>query len=215
MKYVLLTGASGGLGYKLSEYLLKKDYYVIMLYHNNDNVKELHDRYPNSLTYQIDLTKEEEIDRLINYIKEKGINLDILINNAAIENTCDINDKTKESFLNIYDLNTYVPFRLMRDVEYKTCINVSSDNSIDMYDEVTVEYDLSKTALNTLSGIFMNKYPDRIFNTICFGWLDTKMNSYLDEDIKKEIDFVPMDKAVKEIVKLFDKQEDKEVIIRK
>ena len=41
MKYVLLTGASGGLGYKLSEYLLKKDYFVIMLYHKNDNVKEL------------------------------------------------------------------------------------------------------------------------------------------------------------------------------
>ena len=212
MKYVLLTGASGGLGYKLSEYLLNKDYFVIMLYHNNDNVKELHDRYPNSLAYQIDLTKEDEIDNLIKYLKDNNIKVDILINNAAIENTCDINNKTKESFLNIYELNTYVPFKLMRDLEYNVCVNVSSDNSIDMYDDVTVEYDLSKTALNTLSGIFMNKYPNRIFNTICFGWLDTDMNSYLDEDIKKNIKFVPLEDACIEIEKLFNKQDTIKVI---
>lgn len=216
MKYVLLTGASGGLGVHLAEYLLKNNYYVIMLYNKNkDVIEELHAKYSNATMYQIDLTKDEEIDELVKYLYDYDINIDILINNAAIENTSSIDDKNKDTFFKVYELNTYVPFKLMKDIKYNTCVNISSENAIDTYDEVSVEYDLSKVSLNMLGKIFKMKYPNRIYNTICFGWLDTKMNSYLDEDIKKEIDFVPMDKAVKEIVKLFDKQEDKEVIIRK
>ena len=212
MKYVLITGASGGLGYALSEYLLKKNYYVIMLYHNNDRVKELNSKYNNSLVYQIDLTKDEEINRLKQYLKDNNISIDVLVNNAAIENTCEVEKKTKEDFLKIYELNTYVPFRLMESLDYKTCVNISSDDTFDMFDEVSMEYDLSKTALNLVSRIYMNRHKDRIYNTICFGWLDTPMNSYLDEDMKKDISFVPLDLACKEIESLFDKQETIKII---
>ena len=74
------------------------------------------------MTYQIDLTNDDEIDMMIKYFNDNNINIDILINNAAIDNTCDINDKTKENFIKTYELNTYVPFKLMRDLKYNTCI---------------------------------------------------------------------------------------------
>ena len=81
MKYVLLTGASGGLGLYLSEYLLKQGYYVIMLYHTNrDKVEELHDNYKNSMIYKIDLRNDLEIDNLNKYLNDNNINVDILIN---------------------------------------------------------------------------------------------------------------------------------------
>ena len=214
MKYVLLTGASGGLGVNLSEYLLQKGYYVIMLYHNHkDEIEELHRKYKNGMVYQIDLTNDDEIDELKKYLYDYDINIDILINNAAIDNTCDIEDKDKNTFMKVLEMNTYVPFKLMKEIPFKTCVNISSENAIDTYDEVSTEYDISKAGLNMLSNIFRLRYPDRVINTICFGWLDTKMNK-IDDDMKKYIEFVPFDKACKEIEKLFDENKDV-VVVRK
>ncbi len=80
-------------------------------------------------------------------------------------------------------------------------INISSDNAIDSYDEISSEYDCSKVSLNLITKMYADKYKNLKINAICFGWLDTKMNNF-DEDIKKLIDFVPMDKAVEEIMDL-------------
>lgn len=215
MKYVLLTGASGGLGIHLSKYLLDQGYYVIMLYHTNkDKVEELHNTYPNSMIYKIDLTNDIEIDQLKDYLAQNNINIDILINNAAIDHTSDVKDKTKETFFNVFELNTYVPFKLMETIEYKTCINISSDNTIDAYDEVSMEYDISKVGLNLLSKIYRKRYPERIYNTIAFGWLDTKMNN-IPEEVKNSINFVSFDEACNSIVDLFDKQYDEIIVVRK
>ena len=77
-----------------------------------------------------------------------------------------------------------------------------------------MEYDVSKAGLNMLSNIYRKRFPNRIINTIAFGWLDTKMNN-IPDDVKQYIEFVPFDKACEEIVKLFDKQVDDIVIVRK
>ena len=215
MKYVLLTGASGGLGLHLSEYLMNQGYYVIMLYNiHKDEVEELANKYKNGMIYKIDLTNDDEIIKLHDYLTQNNIRINILINNAAIDHTSDLEDKTKEDFINVFTMNTYVPYKLMQTIEYDTCVNISSENAIDTYDEVTVEYDVSKAGLNMLNNIFRRIHPNRIYNVIAFGWLDTKMNK-IDEDIKKYIEFVPFGKACKEIEKLFDKQIEDIVIVRK
>ena len=85
-------------------------------------------------------------------------------------------------------------------------INISSDNAIDKYDIVTIEYDLSKIALNRLTEIFAHYYQNIKINAICFGWLDTKMNN-IPENIKKEMDFVPLEIAVESILKLLETKE--------
>jgi short-subunit dehydrogenase len=215
MKYVLLTGASGGLGLNLSKYLLEQGYYVIMLYHTNkDKVEELHNQYKNSMVYKIDLRNDIEIDNLNRYLIDNDINVDILINNAAIDHTSEVENKNKETFFDVFELNTYVPFKLMETINYKAVINISSENTIDTYDEVSMEYDVSKAGLNMLSNIYRKRFSNRIINTIAFGWLDTNMND-IPDDVKQYIEFVPFDKACSEIVKLFDKQVDDIVIVRK
>ena len=215
MKYVLLTGASGGLGLHLSKYLLEKGYYVIMLYHTNkEEVFKLNQEYSsNSLLYKIDLRNDSEIDTLNNYLNDNNVTVDVLINNAAIDHTSDVIDKNKETFFDVFELNTYVPYRLMETINYKTAINISSDNSIDNYEDVSMEYDISKAGLNLLSKIYRRRFPDRIINTIAFGWLDTKMN-IITEDMKKYIKFVPFDKACTEIENLFDKQAEDIILVK-
>ena len=208
MKTILLTGASGGLGIKLATQLLYDGNYVILVYNKNeDKVNNLHELYPDtSLVYQCDLRNEESITNLYNQIKEKNISIDTLINNAAIDHKSSIEDKNQETFRKVLDINTIAPFLLIKlfgkDIESNdgTIVNVSSDNAIDMYDEETLEYDVSKSGLNMITKIFSNKYT---INSICFGWLDTEMND-IPEDVKPMIDFVPFDKAIEEIIELID-----------
>ena len=217
MKTILLTGASGGLGIKLATQLLYDGNFVILVYNKNeDKVNNLHELYPDtSLVYQCDLRDEESITNLYNQIKEKNISIDTLINNAAIDHKSSIEDKNQETFRKVLDINTIAPFLLIKlfgkDIETNdgTIVNVSSDNAIDMYDEETLEYDVSKSGLNMITKIFSNKYT---INSICFGWLDTEMND-IPEDVKPMIDFVPFDKAIEEIIKLMDTKKSGECII--
>ena len=217
MKTILLTGASGGLGIKLATQLLYDGNFVILVYNKNeDKVNNLHELYPDtSLVYQCDLRDEESITNLYNQIKEKNISIDCLINNAAIDHKSSIEDKNQETFRKVLDINTIAPFLLIKlfgkDIETNdgTIVNVSSDNAIDMYDEETLEYDVSKSGLNMITKIFSNKYT---INSICFGWLDTEMND-IPEDVKPMIDFVPFDKAIEEVIKLIDTKKSGECII--
>lgn len=217
MKTILLTGASGGLGIKLATQLLYNGNFVILVYNKNaDNVNKLHELYKDtSLVYQCDFTSEDSINNLYNQIKEKNISIDCLINNAAIDHKCSIADKNQESFRKVLDINTIAPFLLIKlfgkDIESNdgNIVNISSDNAIDMYEEETLEYDVSKAGLNMITKIFSNKYK---INSICFGWLDTSMND-IPDDVKPLIEFVPFDKAIEEIIKLIDTKKSGECII--
>ena len=204
MKTVLLTGASGGLGLALSQTLLEQGYFVYLHYHHQRKALEaLHAKYPNySKLIQADFACAEDLLRLKEQIDRP---LDILINNAAIEHLGPLKEKTMETMHQIFQINTVAPFLLMKqfasEIEKRegSIINISSDNTIDKYDEVTLEYDVSKAGLNLLSKSFARIYPKAKINAICFGWLDTPMNDF-PEDIKKDMPFIPLDKAVSKII---------------
>lgn len=204
---VLLTGASSGLGIVLAKRLLEDNHFVILHYNNHsDEVKNLHDLYPDkTYLYKCDLSSEESIHKMYLDLKDKNINC--LINNAAIETNTPLEDKSFKSFIDVYKINLIAPFMLIRYfaplMHEGSIINISSDNAIDSYDEISSEYDCSKVSLNLITKMYADKYKNLKINAICFGWLDTKMNNF-DPDIKELIDFVPIEKAVDEIIDLMD-----------
>ncbi len=201
MKKVLLTGASGGLGLYLAKALLKNDYFVYLHYCTNATfLLSLKKEYPNQCEIvKADFQDFKEVTSFCEFMKKKKV--DILINNAAIEHLSPLNEKDYDTLMRVLKVNLVAPFTLMKELidTVDVVVNISSDNAIDKYDMVTLEYDISKNSLNFLGKEFTREYPDKKINTLCFGWLDTSMNDF-PEDIKEKLSFVSLSKATAKVL---------------
>lgn len=201
MKKVLLTGASGGLGLYLAKALLKNDYFVYLHYCTNaTSLLSLKKEYPNQCEIvKADFQDFKEVTSFCEFMKKKKV--DILINNAAIEHLSPLNEKDYDTLMRVLKVNLVAPFTLMKELidTVDVVVNISSDNAIDKYDMVTLEYDISKNGLNFLGKEFTREYPDKKINTLCFGWLDTSMNDF-PEDIKEKLSFVSLSKATAKVL---------------
>ena len=195
MKTVLITGASKGLGAAIAKKYAQNNYNIILNY-NTTNIdelkKELEKNNIEVLPIKADITKEEEIKKMVETIKEKYQKIDVLINNAAIAIDTTFEDKTKENILKTLDTNLIGPFLLTKYIgEYinkgGTIINISSTNGIDTYYEYSLDYDASKAALISLThNLALHFAPDIRVNAVAPGWINTEMNKNLDEEYIKE-----------------------------
>lgn len=201
-KSVLITGSASGIGKEIAR-VLAKEYDVILHYNNGYEsaklLKEELDKKYNSdyLMVKCDLSKEEEIDNMLNTIYKRYNSIDILINNAGIAIDTLFEDKTKDNFMKTLDINLIAPFLLckkigskMKENKYGVIINISSTNGIDTPYIESLDYDASKAGLISLSKNIANYLAPYVrLNTICPGWVNTEMNKELDNDfIKKEED---------------------------
>lgn len=205
-KVVLVTGSSSGIGREIVR-KLASDYEAIIHYNNSyDNAlklkEELDSLYNKDiLMIKCDLSKEEEIDSMLNTIYDRYNNIDILINNAGIAIDTMFEDKTKDNFMKTLEINLVAPFLLSKKIGLKmkenkegVIINISSTNGIDtMYPE-GLDYDVSKAGLiNLSSNLATYLAPYVRVNTICPGWTNTEMTKTLDEEfINREKDKILM-----------------------
>ena len=207
-KTVLITGSSSGIGKEIAR-VLAKDYDVILHYNNGyESAKllkeELDKKYNRDyLMVKCDLSKEVEIDNMLNTIYKRYNSIDILINNAGIAIDTLFEDKTKDNFMKTLDINLIAPFLLckkigpkMKENKYGVIINISSTNGIDTTYIESLDYDASKAGLISLSKNLANYFAPYVrVNTICPGWVNTEMNKELDKDfIKNEEDKILLDR---------------------
>lgn len=86
-KTALITGATGGLGKAFAAVFAKHGYELVLTGRDEkklEEVKELAKRLgAKALTVAADLTAKEEQDRLFAQTREKGIAVDVLVNNAG------------------------------------------------------------------------------------------------------------------------------------
>lgn len=199
-KVVLVTGASSGIGKEIVRKLV--NYYEVIIHYNNSKKEALelkqeldHLYNKDLLIVNCDLSKESEIDSMLNTIYKRYNNIDILINNAGLAIDTLLEDKTKDNFIKIFEVNTIAPFLLskkiglkMKENKYGNIVNISSTNGIDTYYPESIDYDASKAALISVSNNLANYLAPYVrVNTICPGWIDTRMNKELDKEfVKKE-----------------------------
>ncbi len=195
MKVALITGSSSGIGKEIAS-KLASDYEVILHYNSNYNEalklkNDIDNKYNrDTLLVKGDLSNEEDINNIINVIYDRYDKIDVLINNAGIAIDTMFEDKNKDNFMKILEVNLIAPFLLCKKIGLKmkenkdgVIINISSTNGIDTPYVESLDYDASKAGLISLSNNIANYLAPYVrVNTICPGWINTNMNNNLDDD---------------------------------
>ena len=197
-KVVLITGASRGIGAACATIFVKNGYNIIINYLNSEKKaislkNDLEKNYNvNCDIYKCDISKEEEVLKMYDFVKSKYNHIDVLINNAAISNDMFIDKKKINDFRKVIDVNligTYMVTTIFAKLILNgSIINISSTNAIDTYYPESIDYDASKAAIISLTHNFAKYYAPNIrVNAICPGWVETDQNALLDNTQRKEI----------------------------
>ncbi len=112
-KYVLVTGASTGIGRNLAETIARSGYHVYAGARKEKDLKAL-DAIENITAVKLDVTRQDEIDAVVAFIQEKGTGLYALVNNAGVGGGGAILDTPIDEQTFVYDVNVEGVYRVTR-----------------------------------------------------------------------------------------------------
>jgi NAD(P)-dependent dehydrogenase (short-subunit alcohol dehydrogenase family) len=112
-KAILVTGASTGIGRKVTERLAADGYFVYAGARKDKDIAEL-SAIKNVEGIRLDVTKPEEIAVAVATITKEGRGLYGLVNNAGVAITGSLIDTEEKDFDFLMQINTYGPFRVTR-----------------------------------------------------------------------------------------------------
>lgn len=201
-KVALITGGASGLGATISEFLASKHINIIINYNTSKEkalkLKERLEKQYNVkvLTVKCDISSENEINEMVSEITKVFDHIDYLVNNAAICIDSLYNDKTKDNFIKTLEVNVVGTFlvskligNIMYEQKYGSIVNLSSTNGIDKNFPMSLDYDASKAAINSLTHNLALQYAPYVrVNAVAPGWVKTENEiKDLDEEyIKSE-----------------------------
>ncbi len=86
---VLITGASGGIGYELAKQFAMNKYNLLLVARSKDKLEKLKDELEKKYMVKVnvivkDLAKKNAATELFNQIQKENTNIDILVNNAGV-----------------------------------------------------------------------------------------------------------------------------------
>jgi len=117
--YALVTGSGQGIGFAFAEALAKKGYNLVMVSLEGDGLpvtaSALAEKYSITVVpVELDLCNADNCGRLYNIVKEKGLQVSVLINNAGIGSNAPFTDFDPVFYHKQITLNTIVPVTLCR-----------------------------------------------------------------------------------------------------
>lgn len=203
-KIAIVTGASRGIGREVAKELAESGITVIANYNKSEEEakklqQELEEQNFKLEIVKADVSKREDVKKLVEYTIEKHGKIDILINNAGISEYKLFTDETDEDWDKLINTNLYSAFAMSQEVipnmvhNKKGCIiNISSIWGI-VGGSLEVLYSISKAGLDGMTKALAKELgPSNIrVNSIAPGMINTKMNSKFTEkeieEIKEEI----------------------------
>lgn len=195
-KVVLITGGSSGIGKETVYKFAKNGYDVIFTYNKSKETsktieKDIKSSYNvNIYSIKCDISMENDVKSLANFVKDKTNKIDVLVNNAGIAIDNLLEEKTVEEFKKVIDTNLIGTFSVVKYLgnlinDGGSIINISSTNAIDSYYIESIDYDASKIGIISLTHNLAKYYAPKIrVNCICPGWVDTLMNKDLSKEQK-------------------------------
>ena len=89
---ILITGGASGIGLGLTERFINDSNTVIICGRRADVLQEIKEKFPTVITKVCDLSSETERVELFNWISTHHSDLNVLVNNAGIQNWMNISD---------------------------------------------------------------------------------------------------------------------------
>ncbi len=199
-KVALVTGGSRGIGKAISIKLASYKVNVVINYISNEEkalkVKEEIESYGvKSMAIKCDVSKYEEVSKMIEYIVKEFGQIDILVNNAGITRDCLLMRMREEDFDKVIDINLKGSFNCTKSVakfmmkkRYGKIINISSVVGL-IGNTGQINYCASKSAIIGLTKASARELAKRNINVnvIAPGFIETDMTSALNEDLKENI----------------------------
>ena len=182
MKNVIITGTSRGIGFELAQIFAKKGYQVLALSRNSEPLENL--TIKNITTLSIDLSKENELKKITNFVNSNWKTVDILINNAGKLINKPFEKLTTSDFLESYQVNVFSVAELTRQLipflkKGSHVVNISSIGGVQgsMKFPGLAAYSSSKGALITLTELLAEEYKEQqiAFNVLALGAVQTEM----------------------------------------
>lgn len=199
---ILVTGASRGIGKTIAKSLQSYGN-VYVTARNEEKLKE----FGNEMYFVCDLSKEEDLIKLGDFINEKKI--DILVNNAGEYTYCGIEDTEISKLNEMLAINLKAPIYLMHSAiphmkknKFGRVINIGSISGV-MGEAYASMYSATKAGLIGLSkatGLELAEFGITV-NTINPGWVDTELgkSSIEDSEFSEEeiLESIPQRRFVK------------------
>ena len=179
-KTIVITGASRGIGFALTQLALQQGHRIYALSRNIQPLKKSERLYP----YRIDLTEEQSLHVFAEQLQKEGIKIDALIHNAGILLNKPFSETTTADFESIYRVNVFGLAALTRlllpSIEPKGhIVSISSMGGLTSSVKFPglAAYSSSKGAVSILTELLAEEYKETgpAFNALALGAVQTEM----------------------------------------
>lgn len=199
-KTAIVTGGSRGIGKEISEILAANNFNVIAVATSEQSLDSIRDT-KNIHPFCCDISDQQSIEKLYNFVSATFGYADVLINNAGIHMDNILLRMKNEEWSKVMDVNLNGPFHLtksvLKDMVKNKCgriINISSISGTDG-NKGQGNYAASKGGLLALTKSLAKEVGRRNITVNCIapGLIETDMTSHLSETVKKGyLDRIPL-----------------------
>ncbi len=189
MKIALVTGAAKGIGKAISERLISEGYFTILVDIDDENGKKL-ENPTKSKYYNCDISNENSVSELFEFVKTNYGQLDVLVNNAGIIKDNMIWKMPAEDFDKVVEINLKGCWLMcksagimMREQNNGRIINIASRAWLGNRGQSN--YAASKAGVVSLTRVLaleLGKY-NVLVNAIAPGLIDTPLTKKLPENV--------------------------------
>jgi len=182
-KNCLITGATGGIGSILAKMLVEEKCNLFLTGKNKRILEKISKNNDNEVKircYATDLTKENNIKKLIKKVRKEYSHIDILINCAGIFLIRTIEKSSIDDLTNLLQMNMGVPFILTKEFskdmekrKWGRIVNLGSSSSYEGFSKGSI-YCLTKHAILGFSRSMHEELKKKGVRTFCISPASTK-----------------------------------------
>ena len=182
MKNIVITGTSRGIGFELAKQFAENGHQVLALSRNTKPLSTIN--HKNITALSVDISNNDYLNKVTDFIKNNWKNVDVLINNAGKLINKPFTEISSEDFLEVYKVNVFgvaeitklmIPY-LQKGSHVVTISSIGGIQGSSKFPGLAA-YSSAKGAVITLSELLAEEYKEQqiSFNVLALGAVQTEM----------------------------------------